>query len=426
MKRILRVGESVKSRRAKVKERLALPFDLLDLDVKLQLIQELIPLGLLHIQEVLEEEVRELAGERYRRNGRAGYDRWGKQWGSVYLGDQKLPIPCPRVRDTREGGEVRLSTYEALQHPRDLEGGVLKKVLHGISCRRYQECSRMIPEVFGLSPSTVSRRFIQASRKKLKELTERRLDGLDIVVLLLDGKTFREDEMIVALGITLEGQKIVLGVLQAGTENAGVCKDLLRDLLERGLEIEEGLLCVIDGSKGLRKAIEEVLSGHALVQRCQYHKRENVIRYLPKTLQESFTRSLQKAYERPTYEQAKEALTRIKKELSLVNESAVRSLEEGLEETLTLHRLGLFEQLGRSLKTTNCIESVMARVEEKTSKVDCWKNSSQKQRWLAATLLDMEPRFKRLRGYRHLPALRMAIQRDLGIRETSVKEVIAA
>lgn len=426
MKRIRRIGESVKSRRARVKERLALPFDLLSMDVKVQFIQELIPLGLLHIQEVLEEEVRELAGERYRRNGRPGYDRWGRQWGSVYLGDQKVPIPSPRVRETREGREVRLSTYEALQHPQDLDGGVLKKVLHGISCRRYQECSRMIPEVFGLSPSTVSRRFIQASRKKLKELTERRLDGLDMVVLLLDGKTFKEDELIVALGMTLEGQKIVLGFLEAGTENTGVCKDLLRDLLERGLKIEEGLLCVIDGSKGLRKAIEEVLSGSALVQRCQYHKRENVIRYLPKPVQESFRRSLQKAYERPTYERAKEALTRIKKELSLVNESAVRSLEEGLEETLTLHRLGLFEQLGKSLKTTNCIESVMARVEEKTGKVDAWKNSSQKQRWLAAVLLEMEPRFRKLRGYRHLPALRVAIQRELGIGQTSVKEVTAA
>ena len=252
---------------------------------------------------------------------------------------------------------------------------------------------------------------------------ERRLDNYDIVALIIDGKTFREDEMIIALGVTVEGEKVILGFIQAGTENAVVCRDFLNSLLERGLKIGRGVLCVMDGSKGIKKAVEEILGRYVLIQRCQWHKREDVVSYLPKGQQEVFRRKLQRAYQQCTYERAKAALYQIKKELSLINESAVRSLEEGLEETLTLHRLGLFEKLGKSLKTTNCIESIMALIGQRTDKVDYWKNSDQKQRWLATALLDIEPRLNRIKGYRYLPALRKAIQQELGI---EVQEVIAA
>ena len=199
---------------------------------------------------------------------------------------------------------------------------------------------------------------------------ERKLDNLDIVAIIIDGKTFKEDKMIIALGITVEGEKVILGFIQAGTENASVCKDFLNDLIERGLKIGEGVLCIMDGSKGLRKAVKNAFERYALVQRCQWHKRENVLKYLPKEMQVSFRKSLQRAYEKSTYKSAKEALNRVKKELSLINESAVKSLEEGLEETLTLHRLGLFDKLGKSLKTTNCIESLMSLIDQKTGKVD--------------------------------------------------------
>ena len=171
----------------------------------------------------------------------------------------------------------------------------------------------------------------------------------------------------------------------------------------------------MDGSKGLRKAVERVFRGYALIQRCQWHKRQNVVSYLAKEHQETFRRKLQRAYQEPTYEKAKTALMKVKKELSLINESAGRSLEEGLEETLTLHKLGLFEKLGKSLKTSNSIESVMALIEQRTQKVDYWKNSNQKQRWLATALLEIEPRLNRIRGYKHLPELKIAIQRELGI-----------
>ncbi len=170
------------------------------------------------------------------------------------------------------------------------------------------------------------------------------------------------------------------------------------------------------------------MGSRALIQRCQWHKRENVVSYLPPGRQDSFRRVLQRAYEEPSYQEAKKALEKVKRELSLVNQSAVRSLEEALEETLTLHRLGLFEKLGRSLKTTNCIESLMSQVGQALDKVDHWKNSNQKERWLATALLDIEPRLNRVKGYRHLPELKVAIQRELGIQVASGegREVIAA
>lgn len=150
-----------------------------------------------------------------------------------------------------------------------------------------------------------------------------------------------------ALGITIKGEKVILGFVQTGGENARVSNQFLQDLRDRGLNPEAGLLVVIDGSKGLREAVKDVFSGHALVQRCQWHKRENVVSYLPKTRQAEFRKKLQRAYQESTYEKAKEALDKIRKELVPLNESAVRSLDEGLEETLTLHRLGLFRQRHR-------------------------------------------------------------------------------
>ena len=182
----------------------------------------------------------------------------------------------------------------------------------------------------------------------------------------------------------------------------------------------------MDGNKGLRKAVKDVFGMYTLVQRCQWHKSENVLRYLPKERQVIFRKSLQRAYEKSTYKSAKEALNRVKKELSLMNESAVKSLEEGLEETLTLHRLGLFDKLDKSLKTTNCIESLMSLIDQKTGKVDYWRNSNQKQRWLATALLDIEPRLNRIRGYRYLPLLKQALHRECEIEKTERMEVVAA
>jgi transposase-like protein len=336
------------------------------------------------------------------------------------LGDQKLPITYQRVRDQRQGTEVPLETYQRLQQPRALDAGLLRRVLLGLSCRRYEECADTVPQAFGLAPSTVSRRYIRASARQLRALGARRLDSYDLVALLLDGKTFAEDEMVIALGVTLHGQKVVLGFVQTATENTRVCAAFLRELVTRGLRYEQGLLVVIDGSKGLRRGVQEAFGEMAQVQRCTWHKRENVVAYLPRTQQAEWRRKLQRAYEQATYAEAEATLDRLARELRVLNESAARSLAEGLDETLTLHRLGVAGELGRSFKTTNALESVMAQVEQRTGRVDRWRTSDQKHRWLASALLDIEPRLRRLRGYRALPKLRDALQRIVG------KEVAAA
>ena len=231
-----------------------------------------------------------------------------------------------------------------------------------------------------------------------------------MVVLILDGKRFASDELVIAVGVTVKGEKVILGLVQTATENERSCSDFLRELVDRGLKHKDGLLVVIDGSKGLRKAVEMVLGDSAVVQRCQWHKRENVMAYLPKPQQETMRRKLQAAYERPTYEAAKGALLKLKGELKLMNQSAVRSLEEGFEETLTLHHLGLFEELGTSLKTTNLIESINAGLGQRTDKVDRWRNSDQKQRWVASALLDIERGLRKIKGYRHLPRLKEVLK----------------
>ncbi len=219
-------------------------------DSTVALIQALIPLGLTAVAEALKAEVVALAGERYSRiGGRPGVVRWCQQRGSVYLADQKLPITYRRVRDLPGNREVPLVTYQRLQQPRQADRGVLLKVLRGLSCRAYAECAEAVPAAFGLSPSTISRRFIRASARQLRALCERRLDAYDFVALFLDGKTFAADELVIALGITLTGEKVLLGFVQTGTENERVCTAFLRALLERGLRAEQGLLCIIDGRR---------------------------------------------------------------------------------------------------------------------------------------------------------------------------------
>lgn len=385
--------------------------DLPAVDTMIPLIQALIPLGLQAFGEVMQAEVAALAGARYSRTGgRPGVVRWGQQRGSIFLADQKVPVTVQRIRDRAQRQEIPLQSYRRLQHPRAADLGLFRKVLAGLSCRDYRASAEAVPEAFGLSASSVSRRFIRASAKQLQALHERRLDGYDVVALLLDGKTFAADSMVIALGISLTGEKVILGFVQTATENEQVCSAFLRELVERGLRTDRGLLCVVDGAKGLRKAIGTVFGAGTPVQRCQWHKRENVLAYLPAGQRVAWRRKLQAAYQKPSYAEARAALLRLHQELRLLNESAAKSLLEGLEETLTLHRLGLFPQLGISLKTTNCLESLNALVEQRTAKVDHWRTSDQKQRWLAAALLDIEPRLRRIKGFRALPLLRQALR----------------
>jgi transposase-like protein len=239
------------------------------------------------------------------------------------------------------------------------------------------------------------------------------LEEENFLALWIDGKHIAGEQMIICVGVTEAGHKKVLGFTQATTERSEPIKELLRDLIERGLSFEEGILCVVDGGRGLRKAIGDTFGRFAKVQRCQWHKRENVVSYLPKGDQKRWRSKLRRAYHEPSYEAAKARLLELKAELEPVNRKAARSLEEGLEKTLTLHRLGLFEELGRSLKTTNCIENLNGQVDRYLGNVKRWHHSPQRHRWMALALLEAETRMRRLTGYEHLPKLKQALKATL-------------
>jgi transposase-like protein len=336
-----------------------------DLDTRIALIQALIPVALERVHEELTEDVKRLAGERYAWEDRLpGHVRWTHQRGSIYLADQKIPIDVPRVRDRLRNQEIPLPTYERLQQPRALDTGLLHKVIGGLSTREYERCAEAVPEAFGLSASTVSRRFKRATARKLRELTERRLEGYDLVALILDGKTFAEDEMVAAVGITITGEKVLLGFVQTATENRKVCATFLRDLVERGVRMDLGLLVVTDGAKGLHAAVREVFGAAALLQRCQWHKRENVLQYLAERHRATFRRKLQGAYEQPTYEAAKRALAKPHRE--------GRSLEEQrAEATMACHRTAgsrtpaaAHQELSRAPALARSAQAATGRCEE--------------------------------------------------------------
>ena len=409
-------------RRGKKDRRMGEPSELdweaieaLNAEVRIELIKALIPLGLAEVGRTLAKDVEHLAGQLHARKGEGeNYYRHGSNPGSVRLGGQRHPVRVPRVRGPE--GEVRLESYARLHGAAgEVDEGLFRKVLLGISCRDYEAASEAVPGAIGLSKSTVSREFKKATARQLKAFQERDLSQYDVVAVVVDGKSFAEDEMVIGLGVTLTGDKVFLGFVQTDTENARAITAFLRGLIDRGLDLSAGALAVIDGSKGLRAGVKAAFRGQVLIQRCQWHKRENVASYLPRKEQQSWRRRLQRAYERPTYEEARRDLKAIRTELEELNQSAVASLDEGFEETLTLHRLGVFPLVGRSLKTTNVLESVNAQAEQRCGRVDRWKNSNQKRRWLAAALLDIEPRLRKLLGYRHLPLLRAAIQKELGI-----------
>jgi hypothetical protein len=377
-------------------------------EARLSAIQMLIPLGLSVVQERLQKEWAGLVGKRYARGKELG--PWGENAGSVYLGDQKVRVMVPRVRRKRTNEEVPLMDYVRLQEPGIIEEMALKRVLSGVSQRNYLDAALCIPETFGIGRGGVSKRWIRASKRKLKEFMERPLGGYDILALILDGKWFGENAMILAMGVTITGEKILLGFIESSTENALVCRDFINGLVARGLKTDQEILVVMDGGKGLKKGVEEVLGDRAVPARCQWHKRENVVSYLNPGMRDEWRGRLREAQETPDYAEAKRLLLTMTRELRPRNESAANSLLEGLEETLTLQRLGLFRELGTSFKTTNLLENVNRSLEDRTGRVCHWRTSDQRQRWVGTALLKIETRFRRVRGYRHLPALREAMR----------------
>jgi transposase-like protein len=374
-------------------------------------IQALIPLGLNAVKERLQAEVLKLAGPRYR-NREYELGRHGSNPGSVYLYDQKVRTAVPRVKHKESGEETALMSYAALQEPATIEAATLSRMFHGISTGNYEESALTVAETMGLDRNSVSRRWIRASAKKLQALQERDLSGYDIVAIFIDGKAFsREKEMVVAVGVTLSGDKVILGFVETSSENHRVIRQFFQGLKARGLRVDKDILFIMDGSKGLRKGVDDEFPETAFVQRCTWHKREDIMSYLSDADKDRFRPKLQKAYEMSSYEKARTALKTIRAELGRINLSAVNSLDEGFEETLTLQKLGVFEQLGTSFKTTNVIENVNKLIETKISRVSYWKNSDQRQRWLGTVLWKVEPRLRKVKGYRYLPVLRSAMQR---------------
>jgi len=385
------------------------------LQVKLEMLKHHLEIVRLLVNEILEEEVRGLCGERYSRakpeDGR--YARWGFNPGSVKVGSERIRIAVPRVHDRQSNSKRSLESYEQLRCLEAFDDSLMRAVLLGLSMRDYRAVVSHLLDSFGMSRSKVSQEFIERSMQKLEEFENRRLEGHDFVALFIDGKQLAKEQIIIVLGVTLSGEKIPLSFIESHTENAQSIKALLRNLIDRGLKYQHGLLCIVDGSKGIVKAVEEVFGFCAVIQRCQWHKRENIVSYLNKTDQAYYRKKLNRAYRCEDYQQAKQQLLAIRDELRLKNLSAARSLEEGLEQTLTLHRLGLNEALGRSFSTTNCIENLNSLIENFLGKVKHWQNSEQRFRWIACALLESEKRMRRVNNFDQLHKLREKIEQEI-------------
>jgi transposase-like protein len=389
------------------------------LETQLSLFSNFLEIAKILANQMLEEEVKEKAGERYNRekpsSGR--YSRWGSNPGSIRVGEEKVKIKVPRIHDNQSLVTESPGSYQKLRSIELPSEALMKKIILGLSEHDYQEVVKMGVESFGLSQSTVSKAFIEESTKALEEFEKRDLGLYDFIALILDGKYLSKENIVIALGITISGEKIPLGFIQTTTENSTAVKGLLKDLLRRNFKYTEGILALVDGSKGLRKAIDETFGKYALVQRCQWHKRENVLSYLSQEHQEQYRGKLQRAYSEPDYKTASSKLKEIITELMKINRSAARSLEEGLEETLTLQRLGLVEQLGRSFTTTNLIENLNSQLKKYLGRVKRWMNSEMRSRWMAVALLQIEKRMRKVNNYEKLHLLRTSLKTELKIKQ---------
>jgi putative transposase len=360
--------------------------------------------GLQLMSLLREEEVRSLAGERSQPQPERKAQRWGKERGYCVVMGQKVPLERPRVRTT-DDQEVRLGSYEMFHRGEPLTETVWEKLMLGLSTRKYGQAVREFSQAYGLEKSAISEPFIEASRAKWKELMERRLDKLRLCALLIDATPFEGQQMIAALGIGQDGRKTILGLRQGATENATVVSELLGDLCERGLDFSQPRLYVLDGAKALPAALRRYAGEAALIQRCQVHKRRNVLDHLTEEQKPAVARKLNAAYALEDYAAAQQTLDGLHHELMHLNPSAARSLAEGLEETLTVHRLPVPPQLRLTLASTNVIESAFSIVERVCFNVKRWHSGDQRERWVGSGLLIAQKQFRRIKGYKQIPAL---------------------
>jgi transposase-like protein len=374
---------------------------------------------------LLEDEVEQLCGGRYVRGPEKRVARrHGGQRGWAMVAGQKVPLERPRVRHTN-GDEAQLKVYGLLQNPDNLRGAVLRRIVHGVSARNYEQVVEKVRRGFGVKRSSVSRHYVRVMADRIRKFCERRWDGVRFVAIMIDGKSFAREMMIAVLGVTATGEKHMLGLRQGATENAQVCKELLESLRERGVSTDVPTLFVLDGAKALQAAVKSVWGDNAVVQRCQVHKKRNVKEHLAKGYWPELSRRLGEAYGETDYDRALSLLKKAAVWLEGINPDAAASLREGMEETLTVVRLGVHAKLRQTLSNTNVMESAFSVVEQVTGRVKRWRPGDMRWRWCVAGLLHAEQHFRRVDGYRHIPALLKALERNASPKEIDTAERVA-
>ena len=368
--------------------------------------------GLACVDEVLEAERAALCGARYAHQAERQALRAGHVASSLVLGGRRVAVSRPRVRSVA-GRELKLPSWREWSARDPLEARALEQMVLGVSTRRYARSLEPLPAALaarGTSKSAVSARFVYGTERKLGQLLSRDLHGLKLVALMIDGVHFGEHVVLAAVGVDERGHKHVLGLREGATENATAVKALLADLVERGLDTGRALLVVIDGAKALHKAVAEVFGRRALIQRCREHKKRNVADALPERLRTGVRSAMVQAYATRDAKRARRLLENLARRLEHQHPGAAASLREGLEETLTVMRLNLPENLERILSSTNLIENLFSRVREIGRRVKRWQGGTMVLRWTAAAVIEAERGFRKLAGYRALPTLAAALR----------------
>jgi putative transposase len=361
---------------------------------------------------LLEEDVVKLCGPRSKRVLNRANSRHGSQSGYVILGGQKVSIRRPRVRSI-DDEEMFLEVYESLHAEDAMPAAALAKMVRGVSCRDYADVVDTARAGFGVKKSSVSRNFVEATRAQVEAFAERRFDETTLAAVFVDEIAFAGDMMVVALGVSDDGSKRVLGLVRGETENAEIVTSLLTNLRDRGLKTFQPTLFCLDGSKALASAVKKVFGDNAVIQRCQVHKIHNVESHVASKHQPDVQRRMNEAYAQVHHADAKRLLLDTIAWLRTINPDAASSLTEGLDETITVIRLGLEGDLKRFFATTNAIESMFGRVREVTRRVKRYRDGDMRHRWCVTGLLRAEHGFRRIRGYKDMPKLIEALRLDV-------------
>ncbi len=387
------------------------------MDYRIAMVQQHLSVCQLLINQIVESKIEAFVGSKgsHQKPFDGQYSRYGYNPSSVQVGEQKVAIQAQRIKNNITGQTFKPEIYDQLNENTAGEERVRLAMLSGLSTRNYDKVMDLTSEAFGMSKSSLSKRFIEQTTQTLEEFQQRKYHAHNFVALQIDGISLGDQMMIICIGITDRGVKMPLDFVQSATENHRPVKDMLMSIKSRGLKVTEGILCVIDGSKGIRKAIVESFGSKALIQRCTWHKRENVLSYLSEKDQEWFKGAYSDALKTKGYHQAKTSLQILVKNLKVKNIAAANSLTEGMEELLTLHKLTLIAKdesilkLSRSLSTTNCIENVNSAIRRKCGRITRWVNSDQRHRWLAGALLEIESGLNKIQHWKKLTVLKKAI-----------------